>query len=780
MHIISKYLLERFGKVSLTGWSILTLGPFVLAGLLLFTIWTGTFNRIHQEENIALKDAQVNNSNVAQIVAARLDEVLDKVNIYTDMATAIAKGKRDDLASFNPAFFGDRAFIRLAVFDVKGRLLFSTAHNSKEPLLSALIREVAKKHENIQSLIVGHPDPRSEDDWRVPVLLPLGKQGGLGFLGGHLDLGYFIRLYQDINLGRSGKIDVIGDDGYQLIESCGTTISAGSDISASDYFAFFQKRIQGAGIVRRPGESFDSIVAFYRLDHFPFTIAVNRSYADALAEQSVRRISYLWEAAFQTLVLLITAMSLTVLVRRQRGIYAASKRSEKEKQLLIEQLEIEKQSAYQKATHDHLTGIPNRMLFIELATNKLSSARRSHKFYAAFFIDLDHFKQINDTLGHRVGDLLLCEVASRLQSCVRDSDVVARFGGDEFMMLISEASSTGDIGQLAAKIVESVGQPCNLDGHTIEVRPSLGIALFRRDGQDIETLLKCADSAMYEAKAAGRGTFRFFDEALNRVAVLHSELAQHLRRAIADGELCLHFQARVSLDNFRVLGLEALVRWDHPKHGLIFPGDFLPLAEEDSLIILPLGYWVIEAACSQLAAWREQSVPLVPVSINISPRQLGDENLANRIITALDRYSLPGELLGVEITESCLTNDPEQAIAQLNVLLARGIQVSIDDCKSGFSNISLMNSLKIQTIMIDRSQISDIHNHHSDAIIVQSIITLAHKLNFRVVAEGVETREQVLHLKLAGCDEAQGYFFQRPAPANEVESILRKGEFEKP
>jgi EAL domain-containing protein (putative c-di-GMP-specific phosphodiesterase class I) len=204
------------------------------------------------------------------------------------------------------------------------------------------------------------------------------------------------------------------------------------------------------------------------------------------------------------------------------------------------------------------------------------------------------------------------------------------------------------------------------------------------------------------------------------------------------------------------------------------------LAEEESLIILALGYWVIDAACQQLAAWKEQDVPLVPVSINVSPRQLHDENLVNRIFFALDKYSLPGELLGIEITESCLANDPEQAITQLNTLRARGVHVSMDDCRSGFSNIGLMSSIRIQTIMIDRSLICDIHNHHSDAIIVQSIITLAHKLGFRVVAEGVETREQVLHLKLAGCDEVQGYFFQRPASANEIESILRKGVFEKP
>lgn len=779
MHFIPNFILERLKKNSPSGWSSLMLGPLLLAGFLIFFVWTGTFNRIHDEEAAEISRIQANNSNVAHIIAADLDEVLGKGNIYASLATSMTQGKRDDLARFNPVSLGDHAFLRLAVFDADSRLLFSTAHNAREPLLAALVGESTKKTLKSQTLIVGRPDNHNGNDWRVPVLFPLGEQGRSGFLGAHLDLGYFLKLYQDLNLGRSGQIEVIVDDGYQLIESSGSLISAGRDISSSDYFTFIQQQAQGGGVTRRPGEKTDSIVAFDRVNHFPFFVAVSRNVVEALDEQSVRRTNYIWEAAFQTVALLIAALSLTVLARRQRKIYATSLKSEQEKQLLIEQLEVEKNSAYQLASHDHLTGIPNRMLFAELAMHKLSVARRSQTFNAAFFIDLDHFKQINDTLGHRVGDLLLCEVASRLQGCVRDSDLIARFGGDEFVMLISDASSVNDVSQLAAKIVASVGQPCKLDGHDIAVRPSLGIALYGRDGQDIETLLKHADAAMYEAKAAGRGTFRFYDEALNRIAVLHSELALQLRSAIADGQLRLHFQAQADMENFRVTGLEALVRWQHPEQGLIFPGDFLPLAEEDSLLILQLGYWVVDAACHQLALWEAQEVPMVPVYINVSPRQFDDANFVSRIFSALDKYSLPGELLGVEITENCVGDDAGRAIATLKALRARGVRVSMDNFRSGCLNIGLLNELHIRSIMIDRSLIADIHNHHSDAVIVDSIITLAHRLGLPLVAEGVETREQVLHLKLVGCDEAQGYFFHRPAPADQIEPILRQGQFEK-
>ena len=778
MHSIRRFLLDQLKKTSLTGWSSLTFGPLVLVVIFLFLIWAGTYARIHQEEKIELDNILIDNGNIARIVAANLDEILGKANIYADIATDIATGKRNGLANFNPVFFGDHAFLRLAVFDAKARLIFSSVHSSKEPLLSALVRVAAKESLLPNTLIVGRPDTGNRDIWRVPVILPLGEHAKSGFLGGHLDLGYFLRLYQDINLGRNGKIGIIGDDGYQMIESSGSTISAGKNIAASEYFSFVQKHQEGSGIVRLPGENFDSVVAFERLDRFPFTVSIIRSQDDVLSRHSERRARYILEAEFQTLALLLVAASLTFLARRQRRFFEVAQQSEQEKLLLIEQLEFEKNKAYEQASHDHLTGLPNRMLFSEVATGHLSAAKRSKNYYAVIFIDLDRFKQINDTLGHRVGDLLLCEVACRLRGCVRESDIVARFGGDEFVMLISEAATTDDLGLLAAKIVEVIGKPCkNLDGHNLEVRPSLGIAIYGRDGQDVDTMLKCADAAMYEAKAAGRGTFRFFDAALNQVTELHVALAQRLRRAIDDGEFRLHFQARVALIDSRVVGLEALVRWVHPTHGLIFPDSFIPMAEEDGLIV-PLGHWVIDAACYQLAVWRDYDVPLVPVAINISPRQLRDKELVDRIFAALEKYSLPAELLEIEITENCMIDDYEQAIAQLTILRDRGIRVSMDDYGRGFSNLSLLKTMPINALKIDRSLIRDIHHQPNDAIIIDSTITLAHKLGLRVIAEGVETREQVLHLKAAGCDEVQGYCFQRPASANDTESLLRKGQFE--
>lgn len=774
---IHRVFLGRLSRPTLTGWSSLTLGPFILTGILLFGLWLGTFTRIQQEESITLDNTQLDNHNIAKIVAANLDEILGKTKLYADMATSIATRKQDEFSDLKLAFSSDHAFPRWAVFDPRGRLLFSSAHSAEEPLLSALVAQAKKSPATVQNLLVGYPDAASGDAWRVPILIPLGEQANLGFLGGHLDLGFFLRLYQDINLGNNGTIEIISNDGYRLIESGGSTISAGLNIAGSDYFAFIQKGNEGRGISRRPGERTDSVITYVQLDRFPFTVAISKNYDDVLAENHRRQKHYFWEATIQTLVLLIAAIYLTILARRQQRFFRVAQKSEQEKQRLIEQLELEKNKAYVQASHDHLTGLPNRMHFADVATTHLSNARRSPHFCAVFFIDLDRFKLINDTLGHRVGDLLLCEVANRLRNSVRGSDLVSRFGGDEFVMLITEAATIDDLGMVAAKIIDAVGQPCNnLDGHDLEIHPSLGIALYGRDGHDIENLLKCADAAMYEAKAAGRGTYRFFDVALNRASELHVALAQRLRHAIVDREFCLYFQARVALEDFRVTGLEALVRWQHPEHGLLAPSDFIPMAEEEGLIV-SLGYWIIESACSQLAEWRSQGLTLVPIAINISPKQLRDGQLVKRIIAALEMHFLPGDLLEIEITESCVIDDIEIAIAQLNKLRARGIRIFMDDYGVGFSNLSLLKTLPIQCIKIDRSLISDIHNHTHDAIIVDSTITLAHKLQFTVVAEGVETREQIVHLKLAGCDEVQGYYFQRPAPANEIEPILHRGYF---
>ncbi len=292
----------------------------------------------------------------------------------------------------------------------------------------------------------------------------------------------------------------------------------------------------------------------------------------------------------------------------------------------------------------------------------------------------------------------------------------------------------------------------------------------------MEALLTHADFAMYSAKSAGAGTYRFFDTSLNASSAREAELLSRFKRAIRDDEFCLHYQPRVELQEFSVVGLEALIRWQHPEHGLIYPNDFIALAENNDLIV-PLGSWVVEAACRQLAAWREQGLPVVPVAINVSPRQLKDGALVETVMTTLAKYQISPDLLEIEVTESCFIEDFDTAIQVLEQLKKNGIRIALDDYGTGFSGLKNLKSLPIYAIKIDRSFIRDIRNDNSDAVIVASTISLAHNLGLQVVAEGVESKEQLVHLKTAGCDQVQGFYFQRPVAASEIGVLPQRGRF---
>jgi diguanylate cyclase len=513
---------------------------------------------------------------------------------------------------------------------------------------------------------------------------------------------------------------------------------------------------------------------FRKLDAFPFTVVVSRD-RDAVFQGIERsRQNYLAQAGAFSAAVLLAALGLTVMMQRQHRLFDVLAKSEQDKHGLIQELEQEKVKAYELASHDFLTGIPNRMLFHEMARAEFARAKRSRKLYALFFMDLDKFKAINDTLGHAVGDRLLQAVAGRLRANLRDYDLLARLGGDEFVMLISEVESEEFVADIAAKLVASVSQQfVDIDGHDVSVSPSIGIALYPRDGQTVEMLLKHADAAMYGAKSGGRGAYRFFDASLNESTARQLELLARFRTALRDNEFCLHYQPRVMLGNFELAGLEALVRWQHPEHGLIYPNEFVGLAEQYGLIA-PLGEWVINEACRQLAAWRERGLPLSVVAVNVSARQLQDETLVQSVGDALARHGLPPELLEIEVTESCFIEDTEVARRVLEALRARGLKIAIDDYGTGFSGLSSLKSLPIYAIKIDRSFVRDIRNDASDAMIVASTITLAHNLGLTVVAEGVESREQIVHLKTAGCDQVQGFYFQRPVCATEIEPVLQR------
>lgn len=756
-------------------------GTLFLALAMLAIIWWGTWVRMAHEKALTTENSIADGKNIAAIVSSNLNEVLSRATRYSRIAREMMEGDPSAGLQLNPSRDGDRAYLRIAVFDGRGNLIQSSSNRTSEPELMQLVLMVQSNKLGAipdDQLIVGRPSRDDNSAWRVPILIPFTSSAqGRGFFTAIIDLGYFLQLYKDVNLGDSGSIEILTQDGYQLAELNGAILSGGIDYSTSAYGRYLEHAQDGVVDAVRPGVPQEDIGVLRRLRNYPLAVIITHDQSYLMSRLTDRHHDYLRRAIAVSIAVTLLLCGLLAIAHRQRRLYNVLAASEKEKLELISQLEQETSRALMQASHDYLTGIPNRRLFYEIAATELSRAKRSRKLYALFFLDLDKFKLINDTLGHAVGDLLLQGVARRLRESLREYDLLARLGGDEFVMLVSEMASEADIAKIAAKLVDVVRVPfLDLDGNDIEVSPSIGIALYPRDGQDVEALLTHADFAMYSAKSAGAATYRFFDTSLNASSAREAELLSRFKCAIRDNEFCLHYQPRVELQEFSVVGLEALIRWNHPEHGLIYPNDFIALAENNDLIV-PLGNWVVDAACRQLAAWRAQGLPIVPVAINVSSRQLKDATLLETVMTTLGKYQISPDLLEIEVTESCFIEDFDIANQVLEKLQKHGIRIALDDYGTGFSGLKNLKILPIYAIKIDRSFIRDIRNDNSDAVIVASTISLAHNLGLQVVAEGVESKEQLVHLKTAGCDQVQGFYFQRPAAASDVGALLQRGRF---
>jgi diguanylate cyclase (GGDEF)-like protein/PAS domain S-box-containing protein len=429
------------------------------------------------------------------------------------------------------------------------------------------------------------------------------------------------------------------------------------------------------------------------------------------------------------------------------------------------------QKVHELARFDSLTGLPNRNMFLGELDRTIARARRNGTVFAVFFIDLDRFKTINDTLGHDAGDQLLRTMAARLRGAVRESDLVARLGGDEFVVLLEGEPCAADLGTIAHKLLAAIGEPTTLQDCSFLVTGSIGIGLYPVDGEDAATLLKHADAAMYLAKDKGKNNVQFYTADLAELAARQFELESALRFALTRGELLLHFQPKIHITSGRMLGVEALVRWAHPTRGLVPPGDFIPLAEERGLIV-PIGRWVIQAACRQIRDWRSAGLAAPRVAVNVSARQFVSDTLVDDLVDMLTLYGVAPSDLEVELTESVLMADPERANQVLQQLHAMGVGIAIDDFGTGYSSLSYLKRFPAQTVKIDRSFISGLPSDSDDTAITQAVIAMAHSLGLTVVAEGVETAAQLALLRKMGCDEAQGYLLGRPMPASDLAARL--------
>ena len=423
------------------------------------------------------------------------------------------------------------------------------------------------------------------------------------------------------------------------------------------------------------------------------------------------------------------------------------------------------------ANHDSLTGLPNRTLLKDRLSQAILYAQRYGRGVSVVFIDLDNFKFVNDSLGHNAGDELLKIIAGRMVDSVRAADTVVRLGGDEFVILLLDQPSADIVCETVEKLKTVIAETVQVKGHDFKVTASIGVATYPNDGTDADSLLANADAAMYRAKETGRDNFQFYTQSLNKEANEKFQLQTDLRRAIGRSEFILLYQPQVELRTGRVFAVEALIRWNHPTLGVIPPSKFIPLAEACGLIV-PIGDWVLNEACRQNKAWQDAGLPSVNISVNISARQFREKDLVSRVVRALQTSGLDGQFLELELTESLIMQDVESAVATMKELQGLGVQLSIDDFGTGYSSLSSLKTFPVARLKIDKSFINDLGTNENDNAVASAVISLGQKLNLKVIAEGVETDEQVAFLRDNNCDEMQGYHFSRPLAPGDIGDVL--------
>ena len=740
---------------------------------MLVVAWGYGLQRLDAERQLILRNAQAQQQNLAAIVAENLAQIIDRGRLMA-LASAELQGRKglDLNSAMSLVRTADKVYLRIALYDRQLHTLFASTPGRLNAESAAALRSLIDKPAAAEVFLL--PDGKhGEQSWQIPLYFPLADEAGRsnGGLLAILDLGYFLGLYQHIEIGRSGLIHIVSRDGDELIEARREGLALKTQSRPPSALpAGAEKAGSLSGRLFDDGQVYLS--SYQPLNRYPFTVAVSRSQDDILGEHQASRSRFFAILGLCTAAIAFAAWWIAFNLRQQTQLLTALEQSDGENRLLIRRLEEEKRRAFELAAHDPLTGLPNRRMFHELVNSHLNHAKRSRKHYALMYLDLDRFKAINDTLGHHIGDLLLQEVAERLRLSLRESDVIARLGGDEFAVLLTRLETPNDCSAVADKLIQNIAQPLVLEGHALHISPSIGIALYPRDGADIAALCRHADAAMYQSKQAGRRQYTFYDPSLNQGGDRSRRLEHALPDAIANGEMTLHFQPRVRLEDYRIVGLEALIRWTHPEFGLIYPGEFLPLAERNEL--LPkFEYWVVAACCRQIADWRADGVPVPRVAINLSGHLLRTGDLPRQLSAALSQYGLQTGDIEIEIAECTLLELPAEAAAiTLGTLAGQGFKLTLDNAGQGISNLNHVRTLPLHAIKIAPALVGNIRNNTDDGAIVASIITLAHNMKLRVIAGSIEMVDQLVHLKTAGCDEAQGYLLSRPVAAEDARRLL--------
>jgi diguanylate cyclase (GGDEF)-like protein len=573
-----------------------------------------------------------------------------------------------------------------------------------------------------------------------------------------VDAAYFVSGYETSVLGEDGLLGLLGDDGIFRVRRTGEKVSYGE---AADQMITLPIGATAPVLSPEGPQGVGRWVRTRALYGFPVVAVVGLGVDEQLAGavSDIRR--YLWGAAWASVLIVV----LSALLGRLSWQLMQSRLREREASL------ANAERAEYLAYHDGLTGLPNRSMFSKLLNQGISEARRYERSLAVAFLDLDRFKQINDSLGHEAGDQLLREVAARLRGCVRDSDTVARLGGDEFVVLLPEMGRGDDAALVARKILAVVARPFTIMGQEFRVTVSIGISSYPEDGLDEQTLTKNADIAMYQAKEAGKNSFQFYAVARNVNTLERLTLEASLRHALVREEFHLLYQAKRDIVSGRVTGMEALLRWRHPDLGLVSPHQFLTVAEESGLIV-PIGRWALKTACLQNVAWQRRGLPPLCMAVNLTARQFYDEALIPDVCAILESTGMQAQLLELEFTEALLIHRVEDTLRILTELKGLRIRIAIDNFGTGYSLLTTLQKFPLDTIKIDRSLIRDITGPADETGLANAIIAIGKSLSLTVVAQGVETRDQAEYLRTHACDELQGFYFERPLPADESTKLL--------
>lgn len=754
---------------SLRRWLSHTTEPHILfpsiAIIVLAMIWGTTLNLIKVERAAAEHTAAVSSRELAETYEAQVVRALREIDQTLKLVkyAYASTGKYAILPDLKAkTLLPPDLLFAVSIADDKGDVVASTRPSDMRNVAD---EEYFKTQRRVDALWVSRPKkiPASAE-WKLQfsrrLNAPDGRFSGVAMVA--VDAAYFVSGYEPAKLGEHGVLGILGTDGVFRARRSGETVSAGDMV---DYAAVVPATDEAQSEATLSTNAWDGVRRYTsarQLYDFPLAVIVGLSEDEQLAVPRQNMHAYLWRAtAASVLLILIVA----ILGRMSRQLALSRLRAAEQQVAHAARVEY-------LAYHDGLTTLPNRSLFSKLLGHSINQALRYNRQLAVLFFDLDHFKNINDTLGHEAGDQLLQEVATRVKACLRDSDTVARMGGDEFVVLLPELDEAKYVVTVAQKILSAVARSVILQGQEFRVTASIGISIYPQDGLDEQTLQRNADTAMYQVKEEGRNNFQFYSEKLNTNSLERLALESSLLHALERNEFQLHYQAKRNIVSDRITGIEALLRWQHPDLGTVLPIKFIPIAEETGLIV-PIGKWVLRTACLQSVAWQNQGLPHLGMAVNLTARQFYDEDLLAVLTAILADTGMNAHLLELEITEDLLMHDVEKALRILNGLTDIGIRIVIDNFGIGYSSLSTLKHFPIDAIKIDRSFIRDITSGAESRGQAEAIIAMGRTLGQTIVAQGVETKAQADFLRQNDCDEFQGIYLNKPVPADQIAELLR-------